>query len=244
MCAREALLDGGRIGGRLKQVRLELFGERSVTSFADRLGLNPSTYLNYEKGRIPPSEFLMTLEKYTNVNIFWLLKGEGHRYRAAQKSGSKTKTPATSAHIKEKIAELLGDIPSHIPVIPHDFTGDPRTADWRTQPPSVVREWILPPLPVEDPAAFAVRIPDDALGPRFEKGDIAIISPAAALGQDRPAIVRLASGKILFRRYTRKRDAVLLTAASGTPLLLAPGEIKWAYPAIMAVAVIGERPRG
>ncbi len=55
---------------RLKQVRIEL-GFKTPKSFAKELKLNYSTYLNYEKNRLPSIESLYLIKKkYTHdVNI-------------------------------------------------------------------------------------------------------------------------------------------------------------------------------
>jgi transcriptional regulator with XRE-family HTH domain len=60
--------------GRLRALR----GDRSKSAFARALGIaNPSTYQNYEAGRIPDAQVVQTIATQCGVSIAWLLSGEG-----------------------------------------------------------------------------------------------------------------------------------------------------------------------
>lgn len=60
---------------------LELKGNQTTVSFSRFLGVGVSTLHNYEKGRVPPLEFLLLLAQKTGVSLQWLLTGESSKYR-------------------------------------------------------------------------------------------------------------------------------------------------------------------
>ena len=64
---------------RLKQIRLKL--ELSVAKFADMLEMSASTLIGYERNLRTPSLPLFTqLYKKANVNLNWLVSGEGDMF--------------------------------------------------------------------------------------------------------------------------------------------------------------------
>jgi len=81
------------IADRLK----EIVGE-NVAQFARELGIHRQTLDNYLKGRIPKADFLDKLAKAKNININWLLTGEGEPYL-------KTRSEETSKIQPEKEPE-------------------------------------------------------------------------------------------------------------------------------------------
>ena len=66
------------ISKRLQVIR-KMLGYNTPKAFADELGLKYTTYLSYEKKRIPTSEVLFKIKQIFShkVNIDWLLTGEG-----------------------------------------------------------------------------------------------------------------------------------------------------------------------
>ena len=69
---------------RLREIRQELFGEHGGPELARRLGLPARTWYNYETGVTVPAEVLLAFIDQTGANPFWLLSGEGGKYRRAQ----------------------------------------------------------------------------------------------------------------------------------------------------------------
>jgi phage repressor protein C with HTH and peptisase S24 domain len=66
---------------RLRQVRVELFGERGGSEMARRLGLPIRTWYNYEGGVTVPAEVLLRFMELTAVEPLWLLHGRGPKFR-------------------------------------------------------------------------------------------------------------------------------------------------------------------
>lgn len=68
--------DYAQICERVKRVRVQVCGRRGQSRFAYLLGLSPSTYNYYEKGRVPPVEVLDLAAKVSGAPLMWLIRGE------------------------------------------------------------------------------------------------------------------------------------------------------------------------
>ena len=62
---------------RIRSAREAVFGPRGRAAFARALGLSPSTYIYYEKGRVPPAEVLVRAAEIAGVPLQWLITGQG-----------------------------------------------------------------------------------------------------------------------------------------------------------------------
>lgn len=73
------------IGNRLKEIR----GDRTMESFASLLRSTKQNISRYEKDFVLPGvEFLTNLSKAENININWLLTGEGNMHSVYDKNNS------------------------------------------------------------------------------------------------------------------------------------------------------------
>lgn len=90
-------------GARLKRVRLAL--NLDPAQISDILRIKKNSYYKYEDGsRFPQPEILLSLTTYLNVNVNYLLSGEGEMFL----------TPPPSSE-KEKRISLLKEIFPNIP---------------------------------------------------------------------------------------------------------------------------------
>lgn len=80
-----------QIGERLKEIRLN--SGKSQTQFAVDLELIPQTYSRYEKGEREIPDLVKVKLKNLNINLDWLLTGEGEMFRENHT------LPASSARI-------------------------------------------------------------------------------------------------------------------------------------------------
>ena len=64
------------LSARICEVRLSTFGRRGRARFARALGVSPSTYNYYERGRIPPMPILLKVSEVSGVDLRWLLTGQ------------------------------------------------------------------------------------------------------------------------------------------------------------------------
>jgi len=70
------------LGARLRQLRMELYGEHGAPELARFLGLPHRTWTNYENGVTIPGEVLLGLLVVARVEPRWLLRGEGEKFRS------------------------------------------------------------------------------------------------------------------------------------------------------------------
>jgi hypothetical protein len=76
-----------QVAGRVRGVRVELYGEHGVPFLADELGIPPRTWLNYEGGVTIPAEVILGFIEVTDVEPRWLLRGRGKKYRSGMGPG-------------------------------------------------------------------------------------------------------------------------------------------------------------
>lgn len=73
---------------RLREIRIELHGERGGSEMARRLGLPIRTWYNYESGVTVPAEVLLRFIELTSVEPLWLLHGKGPQFRSIGSNGN------------------------------------------------------------------------------------------------------------------------------------------------------------
>jgi hypothetical protein len=69
------------VAERLRELRIELFGDRGGPELARRLGLPVRTWYNYEAGVTVPAEVVLRVIELTAVEATWLLHGTTPKYR-------------------------------------------------------------------------------------------------------------------------------------------------------------------
>jgi hypothetical protein len=73
------LFDRVTFASRLRQTRLETYGDEGIPTLAGALGVPPMTWANYEKGVVIPDSVILEFVCLTGVSPHWLLTGEGQR---------------------------------------------------------------------------------------------------------------------------------------------------------------------
>ncbi len=68
------------LAGRVRQIRLELFGENGGPLLSEALGLSYRTWMNYEGGVIIPALVILRFIEVCGANPRWLLRGEGQPF--------------------------------------------------------------------------------------------------------------------------------------------------------------------
>lgn len=66
----------GELTERIRRVRISTFGDRGRAKFARALGISPSTYNYYERGRVPPMPTLLKMAEVSGVDLRWFLTGQ------------------------------------------------------------------------------------------------------------------------------------------------------------------------
>ena len=66
---------------RIREVRIDLYGEGGGPLLAAALNLPAPTWLNFEAGCTVPALVILQFLELTSVNPHWLLTGSGEKYR-------------------------------------------------------------------------------------------------------------------------------------------------------------------
>jgi len=86
---------------RLARLRQTVFGPRGRAAFSRALGISPSTYNYYEKGRQPPADLLAKAAQCTGADLKWLMTGDGQPF-------PETPTGADDMALTPQAREMLG----------------------------------------------------------------------------------------------------------------------------------------
>ncbi len=68
------------ISARLREIRMDLYGDHGGQFMADAMGVPLRTWMNYESGVVAPAVLVLQLVVLAGVNPRWLLSGEGEKY--------------------------------------------------------------------------------------------------------------------------------------------------------------------
>jgi hypothetical protein len=71
-----------QVMSRIREIRLEIFGDRGLPTLAKAMNIPARTWENFENGVTMPALILLRFIELTEVNPLWLLTGDGSRYRA------------------------------------------------------------------------------------------------------------------------------------------------------------------
>jgi hypothetical protein len=74
-----------QLAARVREIRVERYGEHGVRSLAEELGVPPRTWLNFEAGVTIPAEMILRFVEVTGVEPQWLLSGRGEKYRSGMR---------------------------------------------------------------------------------------------------------------------------------------------------------------
>ena len=69
------------LAGRIKAVRIDLYGVHGGPLLAERLKVPFRTWVEYEEGLTIPAQTILRFIDLTNADPHWLLTGEGPHYR-------------------------------------------------------------------------------------------------------------------------------------------------------------------
>jgi len=69
------------LAGRLRSIRVEIYGEQGSPELAAQLGLPLRMWANYENGVTIPGDMLLRFLEVTDTEALWLLHGDGPKYR-------------------------------------------------------------------------------------------------------------------------------------------------------------------
>ncbi len=69
------------LAGRIRAVRIALYGQNGGPLLARALGIPFKTFHKYETGATVPAQSILSFIKLTGVDPHWLLTGDGDQFR-------------------------------------------------------------------------------------------------------------------------------------------------------------------
>jgi hypothetical protein len=179
-----------QISSRLREIRVELYGEHGGPELARILDLPARTWYNYETGVTVPAEVLLGFIDHTGANPVWLLTGEGPKYkRGVEDMVLSELSPEQLIRrglqkLEEEPNEIVLVAPDNLPtdkrsdfvavnlVAPSDLAV-PASAQKCLGHILAYRNWI--PHPRE---TAAVLLEDDSMAPLLPQGSVAAVDRA------------------------------------------------------------------
>ena len=199
---------------RLREVRVELFGERGGSEMARRLSVPIRTWYNYEAGVTVPAEVLLRFIELTSIEPTWLLHGRGPRYRTPPVD-SRAPDPAMS--VESLLRTALQKLEGHaapaagataVATLPR-LAGDNGEADGEPEPIESTKEWLA-----AEREGRCVRVEGDAMTPVLASG-----ARVAFAAEDEPVdqlhgslVVAWIQGRPVVRWFQRSGEFGLLHA--------------------------------
>jgi hypothetical protein len=71
---------------RIREVRMELYGEHGGPMLAEALDMPFRTWMSYEMGASMPAQSILRFIEVTRANPHWLLTGEGQKFISRRES--------------------------------------------------------------------------------------------------------------------------------------------------------------
>ncbi len=189
-----------KITQRLLSLRKEKYGERGQAAFAKKLDVSASRYNNYERGRLPPVDFLYALHRVFQVNINWFLTGNGDKYLPF------VDVPVVGGalHIKEVPAGYEDRLLAvALPLLADDIAAGPPRAveDYPVEDFVLLQEKYI-----DHPGdTFVLRVNGDSMEPAIKDGAFVGIDTASRSSvTGRVYAVRTEDGPVVRRLYLDK----------------------------------------
>lgn len=73
---------------RVREIRMELYGEHGGPLLASALEMPFRTWMSYEMGESMPAQSILRFIEVTRTNPHWLLTGEGQKFASRRDSAS------------------------------------------------------------------------------------------------------------------------------------------------------------
>lgn len=136
---------------------VEKFGNGKNTVFASLIGVSEANVRNYKNGVMPKADFLEKIARSFDININWLLTGEGNMLRT--ESEKEENIPV--AHPSDSPMEGIPLIP--ISAMAGAFTGEQTVLEYECE------RFVVPTF---KGAEFLISVKGSSMYPKYNSGDI------------------------------------------------------------------------
>lgn len=135
---------------------VEKFGNGKNTVFASLIGVSEANVRNYKNGVMPKADFLEKIARSFDININWLLTGEGNMLRTESKEEN-----IPIAHPSDSPMEGIPLIP--ISAMAGAFTGEQTVLEYECE------RFVVPTF---KGAEFLISVKGSSMYPKYNSGDI------------------------------------------------------------------------
>lgn len=135
---------------------VEKFGNGKNTVFASLIGVSEANVRNYKNGVMPKADFLEKIARSFDININWLLTGEGNMLRTESE-----KENISVAHPSDLPMEGIPLIP--ISAMAGAFTGEQTVLEYECE------RFVVPTF---KGAEFLISVKGSSMYPKYNSGDI------------------------------------------------------------------------
>lgn len=135
---------------------VEKFGNGKNTVFASLIGVSEANVRNYKNGVMPKADFLEKIARSFDININWLLTGEGNMLRTESKEEN-----IPVAHPSDSPMEGIPLIP--ISAMAGAFTGEQTVLEYECE------RFVVPTF---KGAEFLISVKGSSMYPKYNSGDI------------------------------------------------------------------------
>lgn len=136
---------------------VEKFGNGKNTVFASLIGVSEANVRNYKNGVMPKADFLEKIARSFDININWLLTGEGNMLRTE----SEKEENISVAHPSDSPMEGIPLIP--ISAMAGAFTGEQTILEYECE------RFVVPTF---KGAEFLISVKGSSMYPKYNSGDI------------------------------------------------------------------------
>lgn len=136
---------------------VEKFGNGKNTVFASLIGVSEANVRNYKNGVMPKADFLEKIARSFDININWLLTGEGNMLRTE----SEKEENISVAHPSDSPTEGIPLIP--ISAMAGAFTGEQTVLEYECE------RFVVPTF---KGAEFLISVKGSSMYPKYNSGDI------------------------------------------------------------------------
>lgn len=159
---------------------------RTKTAIAEAIGVHPPALSRWLKGSPPEMTHATKIAKVLNVNVQWLLTGEGEMVEIQA---------ASNARILESVADIFTGT---VPVISWAHAG--AAASYEELPP----HWQdRIPTMCKSARAFGLIVEGDSMTPQCLPGDIVTVDPDIELRNGCLVVAKMKNDGVMLRRFTR-----------------------------------------
>lgn len=159
----------------------------SQATLGEGIGVSQTTIWKLMNGKTSSNRKLYEIADYLNINLNWLVSGDGEMENSQQKNEIEYVGNIKEGSIKVKGAAIMGT--NDVFQMDEDFNGRLKFHS-------------------DDPNAFALKVQGDSMFPRINSGEFVVIEPNIIPRSGDEVLVRTKDGRNMIKKLEFHRDYV------------------------------------